>query len=61
MIGRGGLLGIRSQPKPPPAPRELMDRTREALPAGHRLSWGLITAGTLLEGSPYTEANEGRD
>jgi len=26
---------------------------KEPLPAGHPESWGAITAGTLLEGSPY--------
>ena len=26
---------------------------RPALPPGHPLSWGLLTLGTLLEGSPY--------
>ena len=26
---------------------------RPALPAGHPTTWGLITAGTILEGSAY--------
>lgn len=29
------------------------DPGREALPAGHPLSWGLIVMGTCLEGMPY--------
>ncbi len=26
---------------------------RGALPAGHRLSWGLLTDGTVLQDAPY--------
>jgi hypothetical protein len=33
--------------------RAVQDPAREPLPAGHPLSWGLITAGTLLEGGRY--------
>lgn len=29
------------------------ERTSDPLPAGHTLSWGLITAGTCLQGQPY--------
>ena len=29
---------------------------KEPLPPGHPVTWGAITAGTLLEGSPYPEA-----
>ncbi len=29
---------------------------RLALPPGHPLSWGLLTAGTLLDGAPYGHA-----
>jgi hypothetical protein len=55
VIGRGGALRARRTPPrlAPPAPRDLLDPAREPLPAGHPTSWGLITAGTLLEGSPY--------
>lgn len=36
------------------------DRFRESctLPAGHPLSWGLLTRGTCLEGSPYEMPEE---
>jgi hypothetical protein len=27
--------------------------TMEALPPGHPISWGLITSGTVLAGTPY--------
>ena len=33
------------------APREATDRP--ARPSGHPDTWGLITAGTVLEGAPY--------
>jgi hypothetical protein len=35
--------------KTDPAP----DPTRDPLPAGHPISWGLLTAGTSLEGAAY--------
>ncbi len=34
-------------PRPPPAP------DRRALPAGHPLTWNLLTAGTCLDGAAY--------
>ena len=51
VIERGRRIGTRRPPpdfKPPPE-----DPAREPLPAGHPRSWGAITAGTLLEGTPY--------
>jgi hypothetical protein len=40
-----------------PAPREfvppLEDPARDPLPAGHPRSWGVLTAGTVLENTPY--------
>jgi hypothetical protein len=33
-----------------------IDAGRGALPAGHPLSWGRITAGTVLDGLPYGDA-----
>lgn len=36
-----------------PTPDGLDDPTRDPLPAGHPVSWGLITAGTCLEGVAY--------
>lgn len=60
LIARGRRLGLRpcrghTAPPPPrpvlPEPEE--DPDRPPLPPGHPRSWGAITAGTLLEGSPY--------
>jgi len=31
----------------------LHDPAREALPAGHPITWGALVAGTLLDGAPY--------
>lgn len=50
VIRRGQLVGAHAPLRPPPPP---VDPTREALPAGHALSWGAITEGTLLEGVAY--------
>ena len=60
-IERGRLVGAC---KPEPAPPRLMtaaqvtdaqaaEAGREALAPGHPVSWGAITAGTLLDGMPY--------
>ena len=54
-IDRGRLVGAR---KPEPAlPRlteaQLAEGGREALAPGHPVSWGAITAGTLLDGMAY--------
>jgi hypothetical protein len=51
VIERGHRIGASSPPRefvPPPE-----DRAREPLPAGHPRSWGVITAGTVLENVPY--------
>jgi hypothetical protein len=37
---------------PPPTPTPVRE-DRPALCAGHPLSWGLLTAGTVLEGAAY--------
>jgi hypothetical protein len=29
------------------------DESRSCLPSGHPLSWGTLTAGTVLDGDPY--------
>ena len=51
VIERGRRLGAR---KPPPDHTSaLADQEREALPAGHAVTWGSITAGTVLEGAAY--------
>jgi hypothetical protein len=49
-IERGRVLGAEAPPKPIAA---LPDPGREALPAGHPTSWGLLTTGTSLEGIAY--------
>lgn len=40
-----------------PPPREFVpppeDPMRDPLPAGHPRTWGVITAGTVLENTPY--------
>ena len=52
---RAGRLGLAFPTRLPvpakaaPAP----DLARDPLPAGHPISWGLITAGTSLEGCAY--------
>ena len=51
VIERGRRIGARRPPPdfvPPPD-----DPMREPLAAGHPRSWGAITAGTVLEGTPY--------
>ncbi len=32
---------------------DLLDSTRDPLPAGHPFTWSLITNGTCLDGAPY--------
>jgi hypothetical protein len=51
VIERGRRIGARLPPPdfvPPPE-----DPARASLPAGHPSSWGAITQGTVLEGTPY--------
>jgi hypothetical protein len=51
VIERGHRIGASSPPRgctPPPE-----DPARDPLPAGHARSWGVITAGTVLENAPY--------
>jgi hypothetical protein len=51
---RGRRIGAwRPARKITPSVHALLDRGREPLPAGHPLTWGPITAGTLLDGSRY--------
>ena len=54
VIRRGMLIGLRQPPASRPDP-ELTNPGRDPLRAGHPLSWGILTAGTLLENAPYTE------
>jgi hypothetical protein len=51
VIERGHRIGAESPPREFVQPPE--DRAREPLPAGHPRSWGVITAGTVLENVPY--------
>lgn len=45
----GGPVHI---PRPPRPPED--DPNRDPLPAGHPIPWGILTAGTVLEGVAYT-------
>jgi hypothetical protein len=47
----GGLLAIAAGPVP--FEHGSPEAGRTALPAGHPLSWGPLTAGTVLDGAPY--------
>ena len=51
-IQRGRLVGA-CKPELPALRRDSTDSGREPLPAGHPVSWGAITIGTLLAGLPY--------
>ena len=51
VIERGRRIGARPPPRefvPPPE-----DMSRDPLPAGDPRSWGALTAGTVLENTPY--------
>ena len=51
VIERGRRIKAMRPPRdflPPPE-----DLARDPLPAGHPRSWGVITAGSVLEGAPY--------
>jgi hypothetical protein len=51
VLERGRRIGARKMQPPPMAVVEAADRP--ARPAGHPLTWGLLTAGSVLEGAPY--------
>ena len=51
VIARGWRIGAIKSPDAPRFPPE--DPTREPLPAGHPRTWGPLTQGTTLEGTPY--------
>lgn len=50
VIQRGNAIGA---VLPEPEEGEEEDPDRPPYPAGHPETWGLITKGTVLEGSPY--------
>jgi hypothetical protein len=52
VVERGRRLGARKMPAAPVLP-VIEDRDRPPRGAGHPDSWGLITAGTVLEGLAY--------
>ena len=51
VLERGRRIGARKLAPPAPVALEAVDRP--ARPPGHPLTWGLITAGTVLEGQAY--------
>lgn len=51
VIERGRRIGARLPPREFIRPPE--DPGREPLPAGHPRSWDVLTAGTVLENTPY--------
>jgi len=51
-IHRGQRIGAR---RPPPDFIPKPDLSRPPLPAGHPCSWGLLVAGTCLQGTPYPD------
>ena len=51
VIDRGRRIGALRPPRQCVLPPE--DPARDPLPAGHPRSWSVLTAGTVLEGTPY--------
>jgi hypothetical protein len=51
VIDRGRRIGALRPPRQSVLPQE--DPARDPLPPGHPRSWSVLTAGTLLEGTPY--------
>jgi hypothetical protein len=51
VIDRGRRIGAPRPSREVVAPQE--DPSRDPLPAGHPRSWGVLTAGTVLENTPY--------
>ena len=51
IIERGRRIGARPPPREFVLPPE--DPARGPLPAGHPRSWNVLTAGTVLEDTPY--------
>jgi hypothetical protein len=51
VIDRGRRIGALRPPRANLLPPE--DPSRDPLPPGHPRSWGVLTAGTVLEGTPY--------
>ena len=57
ITARARVLGLEipTRPQSPPQNASVPQESgREPLPAGHALTWGIITQGTCLEGSSYT-------
>ncbi len=54
VMERDRLVGaVKAMPPPRLAAGDLAEAGREVMPAGHPVSWGAITAGTLLDGMAY--------
>ena len=56
VTARALQLGVEIPTRPPAQPKaaSVPRETRDPLPAGDPLTWGLITQGTCLQGNPYT-------
>jgi hypothetical protein len=54
---RGRTLRARIAPRPPPGPppppAHMRNPGRESLPAGHPVTWNLLTEGTSAANTPY--------
>lgn len=53
VLERGRKIGARRENQVIPLPEPEEPRDRPCLEAGHPRTWGMLTAGTSLEGSPY--------
>lgn len=51
VIDRGRRIGAMRPPRQVMSPAD--DPERAPLPAGHPQTWSILTAGTVLEGTPY--------
>ncbi|HEX7390894.1 MAG TPA: AsnC family protein [Acidiphilium sp.] len=62
IIARGRRIGAVGGPerlqRPPRPPED--DPNRPPLPAGHPITWGILTRGTILEGSPFVPLSSPR-
>ena len=60
-----GLIKLETRTSPPRAadqkiPMQSVDPSRDALPAGHAITWSLVVRGTCLEGNAYSAPETAR-